>query len=129
MNDSFVHRGARRAEIGKLRLYAFALQHVGRRHRLAALLVGDSALDNCPMDAARGGLIRLVGHILKTPIHHRFERVELLLGLFRRRVPTSSRLSTSRVPAVRTAAPWGTPSTVRFPPAHHARFPVTCASL
>src|SRR6516165_10101907 len=104
MSDGFVYRCARRAEIRKLRLDTFALQHVDRRHRLAALLVGNSALDNRPVDAASRVLIGLVGHILKTPIDYRFERVKLLLGLSRCRLPASSCRSSFGVPSGHAAA-------------------------
>src|ERR1700757_1296959 len=105
MNDSLVYSRARRPEIGKLGLDPFALQHIECRHRLAASLVGDRALDNRPVHPACDALVRIVGHVLKPPINHRFERVELLLGPLLCRIPAPFLLPVSRAPAARTASP------------------------
>src|SRR5215469_7716975 len=129
MNDGLVYRRASRAEIGILRLDTFTLQHVDRRHRLAALLVGNSALDNRPMDAASRVLIGLVGHILKTPIDDGFERVKLLLGLSLCRLTASSCRSSFRVPSGDAAARCGALSTVRFAPARGPWLSIPCAPL
>jgi hypothetical protein len=71
MHDGLVYRSPRRAEIGELGLGALSLQDIGRRHCFAALLVGDRALDDRPVDATGRTLIGSVGNILKTAIDYR----------------------------------------------------------
>src|SRR5207245_1276415 len=63
-----------------------------------ALLVCDCALDNRPVDATRTTFFRILGDILKTPVDHRLEGIELLLRLSRRSFPTSPRRTSARSP-------------------------------
>ena len=106
MNDGLVGGGAGGAEIGKFRFRPFALQHIGRRHRLAAFLVGDRALDDRPVNAPAAAVFGLVGNILETTVDHRFERVELLLDPPRPGIAAPAALAvsgTARASAARTA--------------------------
>src|SRR4029077_18836193 len=57
VDDGLVDRAAGSAEIGKLAVGAVALQHIDRRNRLAADLVGGRALDDRPMHPAGPGLL------------------------------------------------------------------------
>src|ERR1700745_1269270 len=91
MNNGFVRRRPSSAETGKLGVDAIALQNIGGRNRLAALLVGHRALDDRPVDATCEVVRGRVDHILKTAIDNRFERVEPLLRLLPRRIALSLR--------------------------------------
>jgi len=102
MDDRLVGGSAGGAKIGKLGLGAFALQHIGCRHRLAAFLVGDGALDDRPMHPPGPAVLGLVGDILEPSIDRRFERIELLLDPSRRRVAAAAALAVPR--AARTSA-------------------------
>ena len=74
MNNSFIYRVARRAEAGEFAVDAVALQDIALRHRFAADLVGDGALDDRPVDPARAGLLL---DIFETAIDDRIEGVQL----------------------------------------------------
>ena len=83
MDDGLVDRRARRAEIGKFRLRAVALQDVLRRNRLCGALIGDGALDDRPIDATRPAFRRFAfgrrrrRDILEAAIDHRLEGIKL----------------------------------------------------
>ena len=85
MNNGLVRRRPRSAEAGEFGVYAVALQNIGGRYRLAALLVGHRALDDRPVDATGEIVLGGVDQILKTAIDDRFERVEAWLWFLPRR--------------------------------------------
>src|SRR5580658_1020639 len=80
MDDLLVDGVARRTERRELAVRAVALHHIAVRHRLAADLVGDGALDDRPVDPARAALLL---DVLEAPIDHRVERIELALDPLR----------------------------------------------
>ncbi|MFZ2003683.1 MAG: hypothetical protein WAV02_01245, partial [Stellaceae bacterium] len=80
VDNGFVHRISGGAETGELAVDAVALQHIALRHRLAADLVGDGALDDRPVNAARAGLFL---DILEATIDDRIVAIELALDFFR----------------------------------------------
>src|SRR6516164_6091887 len=93
MNDGLVRGRPGGGETGEFCVDAFALQHIGGRYRLAAFLIRQGALDDCPMDAPGEVVLGRVNHILEAAIDNRFERVEPRLRLLARRVTISCRSS------------------------------------
>jgi hypothetical protein len=77
MDDGLVGGSAGGTKAGKLGFFTFALQYISCGHRLTALLIGDSTLDDGPVDAA-AAVFALIGNILKSAVDRRLERVELL---------------------------------------------------
>jgi hypothetical protein len=77
------------------------LQHIILRHRLASDLVGDRALDDRPVDAARAGLLL---DILEAAIDDRIDVVELALDALGAVVPAAP-ASVATLAAVATIAP------------------------
>src|SRR6516225_3923233 len=90
MNNGLVRRRPRSAETGEFGVYAVALQNIGGRYRLTALLVGHRALRDRPVDATGEVVLGRVSHVLEATIDNRFECVEPLLRFLPRRVPVSS---------------------------------------
>ena len=115
MNDGLVNRRPSCAKAGEFGVDAVALQHINRRHCLAALLIGDRPLDDRPVDAAGGALIGLIGNVLETPIDDQFECIELLFGRFSGRLSISALLSTSQPFNGRSSTPGALARTPRFP--------------
>jgi hypothetical protein len=98
MHNGFVRSRPCGAETGVFGVDAVALQNIGGRYRLTALLVGYRALRDRPVDATGEVVFGHVNHILEAAIDNRFERVEPLLRFLPRSVPVSS------LPSI--AAPW-----------------------
>jgi hypothetical protein len=122
MDDGFVHRGPRRAEIGVFGVRSLALQNIDRGHRFAAFLIGDCPFDNRPMDTAGSILAGLVDNIFETPVDHGFKSVEPLLGFPKWCFAASSLRPVSRVCAGLTTRPGTAVSAIRGSPAATAGF-------
>src|SRR6516165_2754907 len=115
MNNGLVRRRPRSAETGEFGVYAVALQNIGGRYRLAALLVGHRALDDRPVDATGEIVLGCIDQILKTAIDDRFERVEAWLWFLSRRGSVSSLSSIVAAwwALAALTAVWGTASACR----------------
>src|SRR5207248_3079096 len=98
MDDGLIDRAAGGAETGELAVIAVALQHIDRRDRLAADLIGGSTFEDCPVHSASAGLLF---DILKAAIDDRVERIELALDFSVRHPAAAS--GRSAAPAVARA--------------------------
>src|SRR5947207_1898400 len=117
MDDGLIDRAAGGAETGELAVIAVALQHIDRRDRLAADLIGGSTFEDCPVHSASAGLLF---DILKAAIDDRVERIELALDFSVRHPAAAS--GRSAAPAVARIA---APITIAPAPVALTLFPLT----